>query len=412
MSNVSTFSAELSRKQVLDLYPEISPLVILKADVQRRTVRYTDRAIAAVDPEIHQVQGRWIYTEKHDLSPESLLLRDGTSILTAPLETAENPYIVDVSDGRKVLIDQGEIVEEVEYWPKPDFYNQVTSSGKPMWHVAHARPQRLEFNPYSNCKFWDNGKGCKFCGIAATYTKGKRESSKPLNLDLRDISETTREALKQKGRFTGVFLTGGSIPQGENVFDDEVDLYIDVLQAIGENFKTKKFPSQLLGSAFSEKQLERLYFKTGILSYTSDLEVLSEEKFNWICPGKADWLGYKEWKQRIIRAVGIFGKGFVSAGLVGGVELAKPYGFASEEEALKVTLDEAEDLAQQGVSVVACVWFPYAGTVFHKQKQPSLRYYIELAQGLQNLRKQYGLAIEMDNYRRCGNHPDSDLARI
>jgi len=412
MSNTRASVTELSRKEVEELFPEVPPLVILKADVQRRTVRYTERAVAAVDPKIHQVQGRWIYTEKNDLSPESLLLRDGSSILTAPLDTAENPYIVDVIDGRKVLVDQGEIVEDVDYWHKPDFYDKVTSSGKPMWHIAHARPQRIEFNPYSNCRFWDNGKGCKFCSIASTYTKGRRESAKPLNLELQDISETTREALKQKGRFTGVFITGGSIPQGENVFDDEVDLYVDVLQAIGENFRTKKFPSQLLGSAFSEKQLERLYTKTGLMSYTSDLEVLDEKTFNWICPGKAEWVGYKEWKRRLINAVGIFGKGFVSAGLVGGVELAKPHGFATEEEALRITLDEAESLAEQGVSTVACVWVPYAGTVFHKQKQPSLRYYVELAKGLQGLRKKYALDIEMDNYRRCGNHPDSDLARI
>jgi hypothetical protein len=55
---------------------------------------------------------------------------------------------------------------------------------------------------------------------------------------------------------------------------------------------------------------------------------------------------------------------------------------------------------------------PYQGTVFHRQKVPSLHYYIALARGLQRLRDQYGISIEMDNYRRCGNHPDSDLGRI
>ena len=401
-----------ARKQVQEEFPDVAKLIILKADVQRRTVRYTPQALATVDPAIHPVNGRWIYTEKADFSPESLLLRDGTSILTAPLATAEDPYLVDVVDGRTVLVDHGEVVEEVEFWTKPDFYDKFTTSGKPMWHIAHARPQRIEFNPYCNCRFWDNGKGCKFCGIASTYTRGKREASKPLHLDLRDIAETMQEALKQKGRFTSVFLTGGSIPQGAEVFDDEVDLYVDVLQAIGESFGGRKFPSQLLGSAFSLKQVERLYSRTGIMSYTSDIEVLDPELFSWICPGKSEWVGYDRWKQRIVDAVGIFGKGFVTAGLVGGVELAKPHGFASEDEALKATLGEAEGLAQKGVGSVACVWVPYRGTVFQKQKVPSLRYYVALARGLQNLRNQYRISIEMDNYRRCGNHPDSDLGRI
>jgi len=35
--------------------------------------------------------------------------------------------------------------------------------------------------------------------------------------------------------------------------------------------------------------LIRLYEQTGLSSYTSDIEVLNEEKFNWICPGKAKW---------------------------------------------------------------------------------------------------------------------------
>ena len=401
-----------ARKQVQEEFPDVAKLIILKADVQRRTVRYTPQALATVDPAIHPVNGRWIYTEKADFSPESLLLRDGTSILTAPLATAEDPYLVDVVDGRTVLVDHGEVVEEVEFWTKPDFYDKFTTSGKPMWHIAHARPQRIEFNPYCNCRFWDNGKGCKFCGIASTYTRGKREASKPLHLDLRDIAETMQEALKQKGRFTSVFLTGGSIPQGAEVFDDEVDLYVDVLQAIGESFGGRKFPSQLLGSALSLKQVERLYSRTGIMSYTSDIEVLDPALFSWICPGKSEWVGYDHWKQRIVDAVGIFGKGFVTAGLVGGVELAKPHGFASEDEALKATLGEAEGLAQKGVGSVACVWVPYRGTVFQKQKVPSLRYYVALARGLQNLRNQYRISIEMDNYRRCGNHPDSDLGRI
>ena len=45
------------------------------------------------------------------------------------------------------------------------------------------------------------------------------------------------------------------------------------------------------------------------------------------CPGKQKAVGYREWKRRLIAAVDIFGKGYVNTGIVGGVELAKPYGF-------------------------------------------------------------------------------------
>lgn len=406
MANKST----LSRHEVIEKYSDISPFVILKTDIQRRTISYTAAALAAVDPSIHQVEYVGYNLDKKDIViPCSLLLRDGTTVMTGPFPTTQTPYVVDYIDKKFILTDGGVPVDEVFLWDKPDYYDKKTSSGVPMWQIISARPQRLDINPYNFCHFWDNGHGCKFCAIASNYQKHKNE--KALSLSPRDIADTVREALKQPGRFANILLTGGSITAGKKPFDNEVDNYIEVLQAIGEVFETKRFPSQLIATAFDEEQLIRLHENTGLMSYTSDIEVLNEEKFNWVCPGKSEWLGYREWRRRIFAAVDIFGRGNVNSGIVGGVELATPNGFLSEEEALEVTLEEAENFAEHGVSVVNCVWNTLPGSVFQKQEVPSLEYYVRLAKGLQGLREQYGLNIDMDNYRRCGNHPDSDLAR-
>ncbi|MBV4432760.1 radical SAM protein [Clostridium tyrobutyricum] len=406
---------ELTLKEVIDKYNDVSPFVIIKADVQRRSVIYTDRAIKAADKNVHQLQSRGIFFsigEKEDYFPVSLLLRDGTSIMTGPLPTAKNPYVVDYIDGKFYITDNGEIVEEVEYWTKPDYYEKFTSRGTPMWHIATSRPQRIDIDPYSYCHFWDNGKGCKYCNIGSNFNRNKIQNNKPARLDPQDVYETVKEALKEPGRLESVFLTAGSILSGDEIFDDEVNLYIDILQAIGENFKTKRFPSQMISSAFNEKQLQKIYENTGIMSFTSDIEVLDEEKFKWICPGKDKLIGYKEWKRRIIAAVDIFGRGNVNSGIVGGVELAKPYGFKDEDEALKSILEEAEKFAEKGVSIVQCVWTPYPGSVFQNQENPSLEYYVKLSKSLDDIRRKYGLNIDMDNYRRCGNHPDTDLSRV
>jgi len=400
--------SELTRQEILQKYPGLSPFAILKADVQRRSLTYTPAALALVDPAVHQVEYVGYNIDKKDTAiPCSLLLRDGATVMSAPFPGKTNPYVVDALDGKPVLLDGGEYVDEVFYWHKPDYYGKQTSSGKPMWQVVSARPQRLDINPYNYCHFWDNGKGCKFCAIAANYRKHKDE--KELALDPNDIREVVAEAVKQPGRFANILLTGGSITS-EN-FDVELNNYITILRAIGEVFDTPRFPSQLIASAFSERQIERLYNETGLMSYTSDLEVLNEEKFNWICPGKAEHIGYAEWKRRLVYASQVFGRGNVNTGIVGGVELAKPHGFATEDEALDVTLTEAESLAEQGVATVYCVWNTLPGSVFHNQQVPSLEYYVRLAQGLQGLRVKYDLNIDMDNYRRCGNHPDTDLAR-
>lgn len=408
---------ELSRKEVIEKYPEVPPLIIFKIDVDRRGINFTERAFEAVDPKIHHVEPNPITIQGTEVkkSPLGVTLRDGTTICKGhtPVHewTHREPYTLDVIDGKLVLIDEDEILEEVEFWEKPDFYDKVTSNGTPMWQIASGRPQRITLTPGVKCHFWDKpGNGCKYCGLFAQHRadSGIERDEKYFQ----DVTETVEEALKQKGRFASYHMTSGSTLTGKEIFDDEVDLYIKTLQAAGKAFKTEKFPVKLVASAFSEKQLRRLYENTGITTYTTDLEVLNEDLFNWICPGKAEFVGYQEWKNRLYKAVEIFGRGNVDCGLVGGVELAQPYGFKTEDEALKAVLKEADEIAAHGVSFAECVWNTIPGSIFQKQKTPSLEYYVRLAVGLAEARRKNGLNIYTDDYRRCGNHPNTDLARI
>jgi len=412
LKRVTTEESELD--QVLERYPGFPRLIAVKIDAQRRGVHYTERALKSVDDSI-QLRSPYLFGSRDGEIkelPESLLLRDGTTILTDPTPLAQNPYLVDLVDGKLALVDGGEFVEHVDLWPKPLYYDKKTTSGIPMSHIVSARPQRLNVFQSSYCYFWAEDKECKFCDIVTHTKQQKDELGVPSRLKPQDISETIAEALKEPGRFTSICLTSGSVIKGETIFDREVDFYIETLQSIGENFSTRKFPSELIGTAFNEKQLARLYEQTGLTSYTSDLEVLGEEKFNWVCPGKAKYVGYQEWKQRLIRAVDIFGRGNVGTGLVGGVELARPHGFTSEADALTSTLEEAESLAENGVTTFYIVWVPRPGSYFKDQQNPSLEYFVRLAQGLHDLRVKYKLPIDYNDYRRCGNHPDGDLSRL
>ncbi|WP_203457073.1 radical SAM protein [Paenibacillus tepidiphilus] len=401
-------------KEVIAKYSGVSPFIIIKSDITRRSFVYTEQALAALDKTKHQYQQRVLIGSNGDgqqAVPVSLLLRDGTSIIAMPSPHARNPYVIDQIDGKLYITDHGEVVEEVEYWYKPDYYDKITSNGTPMWQVASARPQRLDIDPNSHCHFWHKGGACKFCNINANSTRSHKEQNIQKQLQAQDVYETVREALKQPGAFTNLKMSSGSILSGAEIFDDEVEMYIEMLQAAGANFKQRKFPSTLVASAFNERQLARLYENTGLMTYTSDIEIPNEELFAWICKGKHQEVGYREWKRRIIAAVDIFGRGNVTSGIVGGCETAHPHGIQDEAEALKVVLEEAEDFARQGVSMVHCVWVPIQGSAFHNQQTPSLEYYVQLAKGLSDLRLKYSLNADMDNYRKCGNHPDTDLDR-
>ena len=302
------------------------------------------------------------------------------------------------------------MAEAVGYWEKPDYYDRKASNGVWLSKYVTARPQRLNVNMNWYCHFWDTpGEGCKYCPWTPNFLKSGLKEERN---DFKYVGEAIHEALKQKGRYSAIMISGGSVLSGEELLDDEVDGYIELLKVIGENFSARRFPAQLIATAFNEKQLERLYENTGLMNYTTDIEVLDEERFNWICAGKAKHIGYQEWKRRLYAAVDVFGRGNVTSGVVLGTELAKPHGFVSEEEAYKHVTEEAEKIISHGVALAANIWRTSPGSVFHKQDTPSLEYFVKTYKKFDELQHQYQVNPYTDDYRRCGAHIGLDLLRI
>jgi len=102
----------------------------------------------------------------------------------------------------------------------------------------------------------------------------------------------------------------------------------------------------------------------------------------------------------------------VNTGIVSGVELAKPNGFATEEEALKADFEFAEELASHGVGLKHDVWNVVPNSIFFKQTMPSLDYYVKLTKGFYEIMQKYGISTEMDNYRKCSMYASINLDRI
>lgn len=408
---------ELSFDEVSAKFPNIPKLLILKIDVQRRGVIYTDAAQAKINPEIHQVQadGQQGFRIDKRYFPEGLILKDGSYLIVSYDYDFENqkrePYIVDVIDDKIWITDEGKKLAEVTYFEKPDYYGKTASNGEPFTKYISSRPQRIDVMLNQYCHFWDRpGGGCKYCPLTPNYLKQKLKEERA---DIKYIVEAIKEALKQEGRFSGFMFTGGSILSGKNVLDDELDAYIELIKAVGDLFEGDKiFPSQLICSAFDERQLERLRKETKLAHYTTDIEILDRDKFNWICEGKSHYIGYDEWKRRLIKSVDYFGKGNVTSGMVLGVELAQPNGFISEEEAFKAITEEAETVVEHGIALAANVWRPAPGSILQKQSNPSLEYYVSVIDKFDELHHKYHVGKYTDDYRRCGMHPGLDLLRV
>ncbi|KAF0219084.1 MAG: hypothetical protein FD174_2170 [Geobacteraceae bacterium] len=409
---------ESGLEELADRYPDVPRFIILKLDAQRRGIKLTENAFNAVQEPLYRY-GRYSGVKGEETSkgvyPGPLILRDGTTVLTSAAAASqfENPYTIDHVEGKFYIHDNGRRIDEVDFTPRPDYYGKKTSRGVPMESIASARPQRIDIQPYRYCHFWDTQDQCKFCSFFTDLEEQRQLSDEkfPRALNVEDIYETVREALKEPGRISQINLTAGADYSGAVPFDNEVNRYIEVLQAIGRNF-SGRFPSQLLAPAYTKKQVKRLYDETGLSSYCPDIEVWDENLFKWICSGKDKVVGRNEWVKRTIDAVEIFGKGNVYTNFVAGVETAQPHGFKTIDEALKSSFEGCEFFAKHGVVYLSLVWRPWKSSVFAGQKQPPLEYYVRLVKGLREIRRAYGLTSDNDDYKHCGNHGDSDLERI
>lgn len=412
-------NSELRLAEVIEKYPDVPRFIILKLDLQLRGVKLTDRALEAVQDDKYRHSGISLYGTEADKAsskadPGPAILRDGTTVVYTPGNESEDSYVIDNVDGRFLILDGEAQIEEVDFSPRPAYYGKKTSRGVPMESVANARPQRLDITPYRYCHFWDTGHQCKYCGFFTDLREQRQVGGAQFMkvLDPEDAYETVKEALKEPGRFSQIYLTAGTDYGGPKPFDNEVGRYIEVLQAIGRNFKSRRFPSQLMAPAYSKAQLRRLHDETGLVSYCPDIEVLDERLFKWICPGKEKWFGRDYWVRGALDAVDIFGWGNVYSNIVAGVETAQPHGFKTIDEALKSNLEGCEFFARHGVQVLAVVWKPWKSSAFRGQKQPPLEYYVRLIKGFHDIKRAYGLTPDSDDYKHCGNHGDSDLARL
>ncbi|MEG2221940.1 MAG: hypothetical protein RRY95_04340 [Oscillospiraceae bacterium] len=393
-------------------YPDFSPFVLRKLSMIYHGVVLTERALRQLQSPYYcfgrlEPFGISFEGRSSELAmPGAILLRDATNVYINYGETYANPYQVDWNPDADafLLLEDGVTLDTVDFVPRPAFFGKTTSRGAPMEAIADVRAQKLILTAFQRCRLWEGGDQCAFC---AFFTGGHSLGE----VDCADVYETVAEALREPGRFSEIYLSGGTDFSGDPAFSEEIDRYIRILQAIGKNF-AGRFSSQLMAPAYPKAQLQRIYDETGVTSYCPNIEIWDKHLFQTLCPGKEKWVGHDEWIRRTVDAVEVFGKGKVCTQVVAGAELATPHGFSSPEEALASNFEACSFFAQHGVIFLSTIWRPHRAARLGFQPMPPLDYYIRLAQGLHSIRREYGLVSTNDDYKHCGNHPDSDLERM
>lgn len=415
-------------------YPDMSPFVLLKISMVWHGARLSAAALARLqapdyrfasdEPFEIAFTGR---TEADDEAPRpvmpgGVLLRDATYVYINWGETYDDPYVIDydpaageftlrepacgtiAADGDAAPADAREgLVDVIGFTPRPALYDFMTSAGTPADALADARAQKLILTAYRRCEFWREGRQCRFCAL---FTRRGVDPEVPCA----EIAEVVRAALTEPGRYSQLYVSGGSDMGGEPAFSREQDRYGRVLAAMGETF-SGRFACQLMAPAYDADALARIVGQTGVTSYSPNLEVWGAEQFGRLCPGKQAHVGYDEWLRRTADAVGVLGRGNVYTQLVGGAELAGEGAVPSVDDALARNVEACEWFAERGVTCLSVIWRPHRRSVLGWVPMPPIDYYVRLAREFHAVRARHGLVAFEDDYKACGNHPDSDLER-
>src|SRR5206468_1163294 len=85
----------------------------------------------------------------------------------------------------------------------------------------------------------------------------------------------------------------------------------------------------------------------GIQIYHPNYEVWDKRLFSLVSPGKERYVGREEWHRRILDAAEVFGPSHVIPNFVAGVEMARPFGFETIDEAIASTVEGARALWEE-----------------------------------------------------------------
>ena len=118
----------------------------------------------------------------------------------------------------------------------------------------------------------------------------------------------------------------------------------------------------------------------GIRIYHPNYEVWDPRLFAALCPGKEQYIGRKVWIDRILAAREVFGASCVIPNFVAGIEMSKPYGFATVDEAIRSTGEGLEFFMSQGVTPRFTTWCPEPFSDLGSQDPAPMDYHLRLLQ--------------------------------
>lgn len=288
-----------------------------------------------------------------------------------------SPYEIVKRDQKYLLLREGQTVCELRLPPHPFWYEEKTSSGKQIGYVGVMQGTYFSIYPSELCNFWKMSpkRNCRFCSVGLCL--GETESEEK---SVKDVVESVIAAQKHE-RITFVHFNTGYI---EN--DQALDTVMPYVEAV------KKKTGLLIGvqcpPALDLSKYDRLK-KMGVNHVSFCFELFDPERFEAVCPGKAEFFGQianslkgnplleqsrlvaashlkdKEphagqlmFYRALLYSLKLFGKGRVAGEIIAGLE--NPVR----------SIQAIEFLAELGAVSTVCVFRPCIGTELQTTPPP------------------------------------------
>ncbi len=391
-------------------FPHIPAEAVLKEDLLRSGIAFDSSALTDNDAGEVKPKSYFIFSFDHKplrelgeaavrRPPEEIALTGGPWELRRTIVSVrvnpDSPYRVSAGeDGLRLSLDAAPIAD-VALPPMPPYYRHALANGKSVMEIAPTIQwgYLIYLTVLRLCQYFGAKEECQYCDINHNWRQHKQEGRpytgvKPIDEVLEALAIIDAHDLEHASR--AYTLTGGSVTSRVDGFA-EADFYGRYAQAIEERFPGR-WIGKVVAQALPRADVQRFH-DYGIRIYHPNYEVWDKRLFEIICPGKERYVGREEWHRRILDAAEVFGPRYVIPNFVAGVEMAKPFGFATVDEAIASTSEGLDYFMSRGVTPRFTTWCPEPATPVGRDNPEGapLEYHIRLLEAYRATLDRYGL---------------------
>jgi hypothetical protein len=390
----------------MDKFPETPRGIIIKAEVLREGVRATS-ALSKV--------GEWALSTASHLVlniPDVTEEVDGAGMVRYPhqfslkeeditidiLFNQKSPYEIKEEDGSYFLYRQGEVLEEVSFIKRPEYFFKTTRDGTPVNTLVLQRgPSCITVCPFNFCEYSKKGEPCLYCCVWRAWDNAEREYGAKRFPKTENMVEAVVMA-HEEINIRELKLSGGALYNTHK----EAHLYLRAIEAILKATGDLE-EITLVPQALDEDDQKRLK-DAGVTNVMQDMEVWDEGLWPVVVPGKLKAVGRDKWLERLVKSVEIFGKGRAASNIVAGIEMVPAQGFKTTEEAIASNLEAFEWMLRHDIVPFFTFWSVLPGSQFKRGDVPSVEYFLTLGEGLHKLMLKYDMYPSV-GFKELGQPP-------